>query len=165
MDTPADRKDASNDIDAILSKIEKTVGPLSSPNYGRAKLNTQRYARFIKQLSYKFWVRDTSDDNEDLASVLELRLISSGEDYILYLSKVADFAFAMKLKDFTSNTDSAIFCINKIVESLGLLMLDRSILATPVNALTFYASQPKLFNILFSDMDFLPWQSSGATRD
>jgi len=164
MDTPADRKNASYDIGRILSQVESTIGSLSTPNYGRVKQDAQRYARLVRSLSGKFWVRDTSDNNTDLASVFELRHILSDEEYVLYVSNVANFTFTMKLDDVTVDNDPAISDITKIVSSFGLTLLDRRILATPVTALTFYASQPTLFNILFSDMDFLPWQSISTTR-
>jgi hypothetical protein len=159
MDTRVDRKTAEATVEEILSAVAGPIGSILSPDYHRIKLNSKRYSSIVKDLSANFWVRDISDENEDVCSALVLRFIGEPtEDYVIYISNIANYAFVMKISDCSSCEDSRMHLINDLFRKFGLESLSRDVLSFPIETSTFYADNPRLFNLLFSDTDFLPWE-------
>lgn len=159
MDTRADQKNAELAIETILDRAARALGSISSPDYRRLKLDTKRYAAIIMDLSANFWVRDTSDENEDVSSVLLVRsIINSTEEYFLYISNVAQYAFVMPVGFSNSDHANMIRYLEELLGKFELVVLDKETLATPIETLTFYADNPRLFNLIFSDTDRLPWE-------
>jgi hypothetical protein len=167
MDTPADPNAASSRIEAILSSAARTLGSIQTPDYRQIKLNAQRYARLIIDLSADFWIRDTSDVNADVSSVLLLRKenLDAREEYILYISNVGNYAFSIRVDETNSHSEDIPVMIKEILRKNGLESLPKDILSTPVNSTTFYSDRPTLFNVLFSDTEFLPWHLTDQGSD
>jgi hypothetical protein len=150
-------------VQNILSRVAQTVGSLESPDYRRVKIDVRQYARLIAELSHAFWIRDTSDDNQDFSYVLLLRQYEAGStgEYILYISNLANYAFAMMVGDHGTSSDQGLKIVNNLLNRHKIEILPKHILSIPVDAKMFYADRPTLFNVLFSDSDYLPWEETG----
>lgn len=162
MGIPTGVSGSSSEIDNILAKATRVLGSIESPDFSRVKIDLQRYSRLIMDLSEAFWIRDVSDINSDISSVLALRpaQVGSLEEYVVYISNVGEFFFAMAMGQNTFSMDRILDKLTDILINNGLEGLSREILSTPVRAMTFYTDQPRLFNVLFSDIDLLPWESA-----
>lgn len=161
MDTPPEENISSSQADEIIEKAARVLGSIESPDFTRIRFDARRYARLIVALSEGFWIRDISEANTDICSVLVVRP-SKGElqkEYVIFVSNVGDYSFIMPVGDADAADDCNLKTLFALVGSAGLEVLSRDVLSAPVKAMTFYSDRPRLFNIIFSDLDYLPWES------
>lgn len=158
MDTPADRKSANSQLEKIVSNVTRLVGSLASPDYSGVKLDSKRYSDIVTYLSDKFWIRDVSEPNMDISSVLHLRSVDDEDEFNIYLSNVGNYMYVIQTAQDHLQNDKSLDWADDLADRYGMIRLTEEVLSTPVKATMFYADEPKLFNILFSDTDFLPWE-------
>lgn len=156
---------------AIVAAREK-YGSLDSPDFSfvQQALDEQSGDDLIREFEKCFRVEDYTDTNDDVAFFVGLTSRKSGRRWGLALSMVGPFATLLRVgkeggvETVVTRSERPIDAdeerLLNICEEKGFQLLDKKVLSQPVRARLFN-TQPervKLYQVLFSDVDLLPWE-------
>jgi hypothetical protein len=142
-------------------------GSVSQPdfNFVRRAADAHHLADLISNLERRYDLLETTDFNTDVGRVVRLR--SGDEKLVLWLSFVGPYAALVRIGpsghdepvviDGVSGMEQTIV---RIARQYGLELLARQQLEQPAILVLQNASpeRTRMFNVLFSDTDFLPWE-------
>lgn len=146
--------------EAVLA-IDTAYGSRLEPrfNFVSAKHARHAYAAVLRELSHRFEVLDTTDENDDVSLVLALK--RDRKTYTLYLSMVGRFATMLdsehaKLRfidEEAARTDEDMAYVAEVLRTSEVRLLNSELLRQSVDLRLPDESRTTLFRALFSAVD------------
>jgi len=161
----------TNDVATLLSLIEARYGSLEHPSFSFVThvVEENPYRIFVKQLREMGDVEDVTDLNDDVSFAYTVR--DKESEWYLMLSMLGPYAVLLRpdgkvyrVSEKRAGVSGLEERVHNLLAGHGLHVLGRPLLETPV-ALQLHNTGPervRLFQALFTDTDFLPWDEASA---
>jgi hypothetical protein len=156
-------------LDEVMERIRGAYGSLDEPRFDFVvdAARDPRYRTLIRNLAERYTLDADTDLNSDVSFGCVLRY--GAERWVLRVSMVGPYAMLLRLRGqggatLVSSPDPSSSEAEQeligAVEDSGLRLLDRTVLAAPVNLRLFNTApnRTRVYQALFVDTDFLPWE-------
>jgi hypothetical protein len=157
------------DLDEVVQSIRAAYGSLDHPRFDFVadSVRARTYPAMIGQLAQWFSTQDDTDVNTDVS--FGCLLASGCERWLLRVSMVGPYAVLVRLgrevggvvlSGPTASSSEAEQQLIGTVAASGLRLLDRDLLSrtVPLRLLAAPSGTVSVYQALFVDTDFPPWQ-------
>lgn len=151
-------------------RILKKYRSISNPNFSFVDeaLKLLPYQAVSEELSRGFTVEDVTDPNDDVCFRFELSM--NDMFWILELSMIGNFAALLRVVDQNkielaevpiTSQEEVIF---EILSQKCIVVFSKQVLESPFQMNLFHsdASNTRYYQVLFSDIEILPWKGSSS---
>jgi hypothetical protein len=154
-------------LDSILEQAVEKYGSLSSPEFFfvRKALDEDPFRGLIDELASDFQIEEDTDPNDDVS--FGYLLTKDSKQWVLRISMVGPYAALFRMKrngggevvEESSNVYVEERNIIQLVKQASIQFLTQAELEQPVemNLSNTEPENVKIYQVLFSDTDFLPW--------
>lgn len=158
-----------NHVQEIMTFIRRRYKSLENPNFSfvAESISKYPYEDLIRQIRTYFQVQEETDPNEDVS--FSYSLFREQDQWILRISMIGPYAVLLRVGK--SDASEIVSCtvrmlsisekeLMNILADNGIRLLDHDTLCLPIPLKLFNAEpeNTRVYQALFTDSDFLPWE-------